>query len=56
MAKYTGRRIVPKHAGEWDIRKEYEELQIVLDADSGNSFIQMEAACVTLAARHEAKS
>ena len=39
MAKYTGRRIVPKHAGEWDIRKEYEELQIVLDADSGNSFI-----------------
>ena len=22
MAKYTGRRIVPKHAGEWDIRKE----------------------------------
>ena len=39
MAKYTGRRIVPKHAGEWDIRKAYEELQIVLDADSGNSFI-----------------
>lgn len=39
MAKYTGRRIVPKHAGEWDIRKEYEELQIVLDTDSGNSFI-----------------
>lgn len=38
MAKYTGRRIVPKHAGEWDIRKEYEA-QIVLDADSGNSFI-----------------
>lgn len=39
MAKYTGRRIVPKHAGEWDIRKEYEELQIVLDTESGNSFI-----------------
>ena len=33
MAKYTGRRIVPKHAGEWDIRKEYEELQIVLETD-----------------------
>lgn len=39
MAKYTGRRIVPKHAGEWDIRKEYEELQIVLDTESGNSYI-----------------
>ncbi len=39
MAKYTGRRIVPKHAGEWDARKEYEELQIVLDTKSGNSYI-----------------
>ena len=39
MAKYTGRRIVPKHAGEWDIRKEYEEIQIVLDTESGNSYI-----------------
>ena len=39
MAKYTGRRIVPKHAGEWNIRKEYEELQIVLDTESGNSYI-----------------
>ena len=39
MAKYTGRRIVPKHEGEWNIRKEYEELQIVLDTESGNSYI-----------------
>lgn len=39
MSKYTGRRIVPKHAGEWDSRKEYEELQIVLDTENGDSYI-----------------
>lgn len=39
MAKYIGRRIVPTHGGVWDIEKEYEELTIVLNADTGDSYI-----------------
>lgn len=39
MAKYVGRRIVPKHGGIWDKTKEYEELIIVLCEESGVSYI-----------------
>ena len=39
MAKYIGRRIVPTHGGVWSKEKAYEELTIVLDNSSGNSFI-----------------
>lgn len=39
MSKFIGRRIVPKHDGVWDISKEYEELSIVLDKSSGESYI-----------------
>lgn len=39
MSKFIGRRIVPKHDGVWDINKEYEELSIVLDKASGESYI-----------------
>lgn len=39
MAKYIGRRIVPTHGGVWSKDKAYEELTIVLDGSSGNSFI-----------------
>lgn len=39
MSKFIGRRIVPKHDGVWDISKEYEELSIVLDKVSGESYI-----------------
>ena len=39
MSKFIGRRIVPKHDGVWDINKEYEELSIVLDKTSGESYI-----------------
>lgn len=39
MSKFIGRRIVPKHDGVWDIGKEYEELSIVLDKASGESYI-----------------
>ena len=39
MAEYVGRRIVPRHAGVWVIQKEYEELMVVLDAATGDSYI-----------------
>ena len=39
MAEYIGRRIVPTHGGVWNETKEYEELVIVLDEESGDSYI-----------------
>lgn len=39
MAEYVGRRIVPRHAGVWTVQKEYEELMVVLDAATGDSYI-----------------
>ena len=39
MAEYVGRRIVPRHAGVWAVQKEYEELMVVLDAATGDSYI-----------------
>ena len=39
MSDYIGKRIVPKHCGEWDRAKEYEMLSIVLHTENGNSFI-----------------
>lgn len=39
MSKFIGRRIVPKHDGVWEIGREYEELSIVLDKTSGESYI-----------------
>lgn len=39
MSKYIGKRIVPKHCGEWNRDIPYEMLSIVLHTESGNSFI-----------------
>lgn len=39
MSEYIGRRIVPAHGGVWEKEKSYEELIIVLDTESGNSYI-----------------
>ena len=39
MSKYIGKRIVPKHCGEWKKEVAYEMLSIVLDKDRGNSYI-----------------
>lgn len=39
MGTFKGKRIIPKHDGVWDQRKEYEELTIVLDAESGDGYI-----------------
>ena len=39
MSKYIGKRIVPKHCGEWKKEVAYEMLSIVLDKDRGDSYI-----------------
>ena len=39
MSDYIGKRIVPKHCGEWEKEQSYEMLCIVLDKTSGDSYI-----------------
>lgn len=39
MGTFKGKRIIPRHDGVWDQKKEYEELTIVLDAVSGDGYI-----------------
>lgn len=39
MARYVGKRIVPKHCGYWDNTKEYEMESVVYHQASGNSYI-----------------
>lgn len=43
MARYVGKRIVPKHCGYWDITKTYEMENIVYDRASGNSYMSRKA-------------
>ena len=43
MAKYVGKRIVPKHCGYWDRTQAYEMECIVYDQASGNSYISRKA-------------
>ena len=39
MAEYIGGRIVPTHGGVWNKTREYEELTIVLNEATGDSYI-----------------
>ena len=39
MGTFKGKWIIPKHDGVWNQKKEYEELTIVLDAESGDGYI-----------------
>lgn len=43
MATYIGKRIVPIHCGKWDMSKAYEMLSIVLEENSGDSYISRRA-------------
>ena len=43
MARYVGKRIVPKHCGYWDNTKTYEMENIVYDRASGNSYMSRKA-------------
>lgn len=39
MSKYIGKRIIPKHCGEWSKDTAYEMLSIVLHTENGESYI-----------------
>ena len=43
MSTYIGGRIIPKHAGTWDETAEYETLTVVLDEETGDSYISRKA-------------
>ena len=43
MSTYIGGRIIPKHAGTWDEQAEYETLTVVLDEETGDSYISRKA-------------
>lgn len=39
MGEFVGKRIVPRHEGDWDNTRSYEPLMIVLDPESGDGYI-----------------
>lgn len=39
MGEFLGKRVVPRHEGEWDKTKSYEPLIIVLDPETGDGYI-----------------
>lgn len=43
MAEYIGKRVVPRHDGEWNSTLSYEGLVIVLDPNTGDSYTSRKA-------------
>lgn len=43
MGEFVGKRVVPDHVGVWDQKKTYEPLMIVLDGETGDSYISRKA-------------
>ena len=43
MGEFVGKRVVPDHVGIWDQNKTYEPLMIVLDKETGDSYISRRA-------------
>ena len=39
MGEFVGKRVVPDHVGVWNQKKTYEPLMIVLDGETGDSYI-----------------
>lgn len=39
MAKYVGKRVVPKLCGTWNDHTKYEMLSVVLDESTGDSYV-----------------
>lgn len=46
MGEFVGKRVVPDHVGDWDQKKTYEPLMIVLDGETGDSYISRKAVPV----------
>lgn len=43
MGEFVGKRVVPDHVGVWNQKKTYEPLMIVLDGETGDSYISRKA-------------
>lgn len=43
MGEFVGKRVVPDHVGVWEQNKTYEPLMIVLDGETGDSYISRKA-------------
>ncbi len=39
MGEFLGKRVVPRHEGDWDKARSYEPLMIVLDPETGDGYI-----------------
>ena len=46
MGEFVGKRVVPDHVGVWNQKKTYEPLMIVLDGETGDSYISRKAVPV----------
>ena len=46
MGEFVGKRVVPDQVGVWDQKKTYEPLMIVLDGETGDSYISRKAVPV----------
>lgn len=53
MGEFVGKRVVPDHVGVWDQKKTYEPLMIVLDGETGDSYISRKAVPVGISLADE---
>ena len=44
MGEFLGKRVIPRHEGDWDKARSYEPLMIVLDPETGDGYIRRYAA------------
>lgn len=53
MGEFVGKRVVPDHVGVWDPKKTYEPLMIVLDGETGDSYISRKAVPIGISLSDE---
>ena len=53
MGEFVGKRVVPDHVGVWNQKKTYEPLMIVLDGETGDSYISRKAVPVGISLSDE---
>ena len=53
MGEFVGKRVVPDHVGVWDQKKTYEPLMIVLDGETGDSYISRKAVPIGISLSDE---
>ena len=39
MGEFLGKRVIPRHEGDWEKARSYEPLMIVLDPETGDGYI-----------------